>query len=213
MGTAWSSVSYNDSGVSDSYTPPAGYVVIYWAYYFDGIFVEDEGETGWPTSGTDAKPSGKPGEGGAGGRLSANQGLQSIATWSGGACGAPAQAGDWYWGGAAGTPTKTKKVEFTTHFYLVYWYMDHHEIGAPGRVTVNGTNGPVRRAVSATGSAGSFAPIGNSYSWLSPLVLRKVIDHAKDDHLGNRITQAETRFKDYSQILENYMADTGSWGA
>ena len=211
LGTCWSGKTVCDSGDCSTYTAPAGWCLIYWAHYFDGIFTMDGGEGGWPTSGTDAKPSGKPGEGGAGGSLLANQAQQSEATWSGGACGQPAKAGYWYWGGYAGWPTKSKKVKFETHFYLVYWYVDNHEIGSVE--TKSGTNAPVKQANAATGPMGSFTPVGGTYTWLNPQVLRKIVDHAKDDHLGNRISQAEARFKDYAQILENYMADTASWGA
>jgi hypothetical protein len=210
VGTCWSGKKVCDSGACSTYTAPPGWCLIYWNYYFVETYVMSAGETGWPTSGTDAKPSGKPGEGGAGGTLVVNGLFPIYARWEGGTSGQPPVAGHWYYGGTAGWPWKSVKVKFHLHWYLVYWEMDHHILGTVE--TTAGQDAPVPRADSPAGPDGSFLEQGSSYAWLHPQLLRKILNHARGDYLGERIAQADALLRDYVLILGEYKADS-SWDA
>jgi hypothetical protein len=104
-------------------TPASGYVITYYYYTFAGATVKEQGTKSRPTDGTDAKPSGKPGEGGPGGSLTSTVALDSDFSLAGGTT-APATLPtmwpfDHYAGGAAGSPAKTEHV----HFYIEWFSM------------------------------------------------------------------------------------------
>ena len=134
-------------------------------------------------------------------------GVAGLFSNGGGASGQPARSGSWYWGGNPGWPEYSVHCYFTWNFWGAH--VDAHE--GPRHQSMAGTNAPVRQADAPAGPSGSLTIMGNQYTWVSPLVLRKIIDHAKDDHLGNRIAEAEARLKDYVQILDDYQADSASW--
>jgi hypothetical protein len=206
--TCWPGQKVCDSGACSTYTAPAGWCLIYWYYDCWGIPGGSDGETGWPTSGTDAKPSGKPGEGGAGGSLTVNGQFPIHAISAGGTSGGPPISGSWYYGGQAGWPTKSVKVHFWCRNYIVYWEVKNAE--TERRETTSGLNAPVPQADSPAGSDGGLIEEELPYVWLNPQLLRKVLNHARDDYLGENIADAETRLREYVSVLDDYRADS-SW--
>lgn len=202
----WSKVTVSDSGSSTTYTAPSGSYIIY--YDYQSILHSEKGDKTWPGDGTDAKPSGKPGEGGSGGDMILNYDTSGWESLAGGAAGSATYPStsptSYYKGGDAGFPQNA----VTVHFYYS-WFVVKHDTPVTHTSTV-GEDAKVQKANSGSaGTANSVA--GPQYAWVNPLVLRKIIDHAKDDHLGNRMGQAEARLKDYVQVLEDYYADEASW--
>ena len=121
ISTVWSSVRVCDSGFCKTHTPASGYTIIYWRYVLAVTVREEGAKSSWPTSGTDAKPSGKPGEGGAGGAIRTNIPLAGLVSQPGGITPPPTRPStfpfDRYQGGRAGTPTKSEKVQFSLGFF------------------------------------------------------------------------------------------------
>jgi hypothetical protein len=206
LAEAWNSAEYCSLGSCRTYTAPSPYLITY--AYSDGFVPSwSDGTSTWPSNGTDAKPSGKPGTGGVGGTLMSSYSAAGLFSTSGGISGQPARSGSWYWGGNHGWP------EYSVHCYFTWDFWGAHVVAheGPRHQSFAGTNAPVQQANAPAGPPGGYSGSGNQYSWLNPLALRKIIDHAKDDHLGNRIAQAEQRLKDYVQVLNDYRTDTNSW--
>jgi len=188
------------------YLAPAGQTVT-WIGCGDGW-----GDSTWPTSGTDAKASGKPGVGGDGGDLNSNQDLIVGFSNYGGASGAPnypSSGWSYYRGGYAGWPNYALHVKFYWDTWSACVSVDYvHQ--NPTWPTQNGANADVTMPDTAVGPAGVSDVSGSPYAWLHPLMLRKVLNHATEDYLGERISEAEARLGDYVVILDEYKADT-SW--
>lgn len=209
VSTRWSSVRMCDSGICKTHTPSSGYVITYYYYTFAGITAKEEGTKSWPTDGTDAKPSGKPGEGGAGGTIRSTVPLDAYLSLAGGATAAATTPGSWpydrYAGGAAGQPSKAEQV----HFYLEWFSM---KSSASRHTTSAGDDAPVRRGNTVSGENGAIFYEDRPYAWIDPLSLRKVLQRIRDDYLGNRIAAAEQRLEQYASWLAAYQAHP-SWAA
>ncbi len=156
------------------------------------------GTPDWPTDGTSAISNGKPGEGGAGGTLISSYNASGLLTNAGGACGQPAiePGRNIYWGGAAGRPTHSVHV----HFWFSFPYDNYQE--GPSHVSIPGTDAPVVRANQGAGPSGGSTFLPSPFAWVHPLLLRKTLNHAKDDYLENRIAEAEARLTNYVGVLE-----------
>ncbi|MFM1941204.1 MAG: hypothetical protein RI897_186 [Verrucomicrobiota bacterium] len=206
-GDTWTSVKYCDSGICKTHNAPSGYRIVYWYYTFLGTTPASGGVNRWPGNGTDAKPSGKPGEGGNAGSITSNVEIDNLVLASGGLSAQPTwpttSPTSYYRGGSAGYPSKAQKV----HFYLDWLTM---KSSAENHTSTAGKNADVRLATTTAGQPGTATVTPTTYNWLHPLSLRKILNHIKDDYLANQITTAHDRLADYSSLLNQYQAD-GSW--
>ena len=204
VSTRWSSVRFCDSGICKTHTPGSGYTITYYYYTFAGATVKKEGTTRRPGDGTDARPSGKPGEGGAGGSLNSTVDLEAFFELPGGlsadATLPTAAPYDRYKGGAAGSPAKTEHV----HFYLDWLTM---KSSASRHTATAGENAAIGRALTPAGPDGSYTQDPRRFGWVHPLSLHKVLQHLRDDYLGNRIAAAQERLEDYVTLLGEFRAD------
>lgn len=209
VSTRWGSVRMCDSGICKTHTPSSGYVITYYYYTFAGITAREAGTKSWPTSGTDAKPSGKPGEGGTGGTIHSTVSLDAYLTLAGGATAAATTPSSWpydrYAGGAAGQPDKAEQV----HFYLEWFSM---KSSASRHTTSAGADAPVRRGNTVSGENGAIYYEDRPFAWMDPLALRKVLLRIRDDYLGNRIDAAQERLEQYTAWLADYQAHA-SWAS
>ena len=206
--TYWSSARVCDSGICKTHTPPSGTYITYWYYTFAGITVDERGTKTRPGNGTHAKPSGKPGEGGAGGSVHSNTDVTGSFVFSGGVSGAPFTPATspytYFRGGAAGTPQKSQHV----HFYLDWLTM---KSSASGHTTKAGNDAVRPTANTVAGAEGTYESVENPFAWVHPLSLRKVLHQIQDAYLGNDIEGARARLSDYHQVLTEY-AGHASWG-
>jgi hypothetical protein len=190
------------------YLAPAGQTVT-WIGCGDGW-----GDSTWPTSGTNAEASGKPGVGGDGGDLTSNQDLIVGFSNYGGASGAPnspSSGWSYYRGGNAGWPAYALHVKFYWDTWSACVSVDYvHQ--NPTWPTQNGANAEVTPPDRPAGYNGSYDVSGSPYAWLHPLMLRKILNHAREDYIGEHIAEAEARFSGYVAILDEYKADA-SWDA
>lgn len=192
---------YLDSG---SYTAPSGQYITW--YECGG----GNGTSTWPTSGTHARASGKPGEGGGGGNLLSSQDLLGDYLLFGGFSGSPAYPASgygYYRGGYAGYPRYALHVDF-------YWDTWSACVGAtpyqnPTWPTQNGNNADVTMPNTAAGLAGNYTVSGYSSAWLHPLMLIKILQHAREDYMGGYVSEAQARLKDYEALIELYRNDAG----
>lgn len=209
VNTRWSSVRMCDSGICKTHNPGSGYVITYYYYTFAGVTAKEEGTKSRPTNGTNARGSGKPGEGGAGGVLTSTLALEVPAILDGGATAPATLPASWpfdrYAGGAAGTPAKTEHV----HFYLDWFTM---KSTASQHTATAGNDAPVRRGNTAAGAAGSRTLQDRPFAWVDPLAVRRVLQRAREDYLGNRPGAARDRLEEYARQLASYRAHA-SWGA
>jgi len=189
-----------------------------WGYYCpsSGQYVTwtecggGNGNSTWPTSGTNARASGKPGKGGAGGNLITNPDLLVDFLQIGGNSGSPTypiSGYGYYRGGSAGFPRYALHV----HFYWDTWSAC---VGAtpyqnPTWPTQDGTNADVTMPNTTAGPAGSYTVSGYSGSWLHPQMLIKILNHAREDYMGGYISDAGTRLKDYEALIKGYRTDAG----
>jgi len=168
----------------------------------------------WPGNGTRAYPSGKPGLGGAGGSLVSDYDVSGFFTIDGGASAPgtyPTTPPTSYWkGGNAGTPTQAIHADCYWDTWNVKVSCTRY-VNPNGMPTVAGQSFPVPLADAPFGQAGSYTEEGSRYGWLHPQLLRKVLNHIRDDYLGEHVTEAEARLRDYVAVLADYRADT-SWG-
>jgi len=206
--TRWSSVRFCDSGLCKTHRPGSGYVITYYYYTFAGATVREAGTKAWPTDGTDARPSGKPGEGGAGGSLTSTVDLDSGFSLAGGETAPASLPTTWpfdrYAGGAAGSPAKAEHV----HFYVDWFSM---KSTASQRTAVSGKDAVIGRGATAAGVAGSKVLTDRPYAWVDPLAVRKVLEHIREDYLGNRLSAAQERLEAYVGWLAEFRTHP-SWG-
>jgi hypothetical protein len=206
-GDTWTSVKYCDSGICKTHSAPSGYRVVYWYYTFLGANAASGGVDKWPGNGTDALPSGKPGEGGNAGALTSNVNVDNLVLASGGLSAQPtwptSSPTTYYRGGSAGYPSKSQKV----HFYLDWLTM---KSSAVNHTSTAGKNADVQLASTTAGQPGTTTVDPAAYTWIHPLALRKILNHIKDDYLANQIPTAHDRLLDYSTLLTQYQAD-GAW--
>jgi hypothetical protein len=211
ISSRWSSVEVCDWPLCKTHTPASGYTIIYWRYRVAGITVEDGGaETAWPTSGTDARPSGKPGEGGAGGSIVSNIPLGDLALLQGGLTPPPTRPAtspfDRYRGGSAGTPTRSEKVNFVIGGFPPAMTSTAYAT----RTTSAGSDAAIALANTVAGAAGTEQLSDSPFAWVHPLMLRKVLQHIQDDYIGERISAAQERLDDVVAVLTAYRGDV-SW--
>ncbi|MBE7501109.1 MAG: hypothetical protein HS113_12520 [Verrucomicrobiales bacterium] len=201
--TYWSSARVCDSGMCKTHTPPDGTYIVYYRYTLAGTTVSQRGVNRWPGDGSNAKPSGKPGEGGRGGSLVSNLDLAGRFSLAGGRSAAPTLPTAWpydrYAGGAAGTPVRSQKVRF----YVEWFQM---KSSAESRTSKAGTDAAIQRARTAAGPNGTYTLTEAPLGWLHPLALRQVLQHLRDDYLGNRLDTVAPRLADYAEILAAYRA-------
>lgn len=193
------------------YTPPEGWYVTRWRG-FNGSIVN--GVTEWPGDGTSAWAPGTPGQGGNGGSLqTSHPNVRGV--YGGGQAGTPGYPSptsghsrtDICEGGRAGFPQQS------IHIHAYESGVCSAHIGEEERHTsVAGTTYNTI-PTAAVGTSGARGVAGTQYSWLNPVLLRKIINDAKDDYLQNRIAATENRLKDYVGVLAEFRADATSWSA
>ena len=207
VGTYWSSARVCDSGICKTHTPPSGTYITYYYYTFTGITVDERGTKTRPGNGTDAKPSGKPGEGGSGGSITSSTDVAGAFVFPGGVSGAPFTPSSspytYFRGGGAGTPQKSQHV----HFYLNFFTMNSD---ASGHTTSAGKDAARPVAATVAGADGSYELLENPFAWVHPLSLRKILHEIQDAYLGNDIEEARERLADYHQVLGEY-AEHPAW--
>jgi hypothetical protein len=74
--------------------------------------------------------------------------------------------------------------------------------------TQDGTNAAVTMPATTSGPNGRNEASGDVYAWLHPLMVRKILNHAREDYLGEYISEAQARLAEYAAILEDYTSDT-----
>ncbi len=137
----WTSVVCHDYTY---YYPPQGYLVIYAYGSCEG------GIDKWPGNGTDAKPSGKPGEGGFGGNIISSSDAVGFFANTGGASGSLPTGESVYRGGEAGWPERAARGHF-------WWNLSgYHSEGAGTYETADGADAPVRQPNTPAGLRGSY---------------------------------------------------------
>ncbi len=207
--TRWSSVRFCDSGICKTHTALSGYTITYWYYTFAGVTAKEGGTKSRPTNGTDAKPSGKPGEGGAGGSLRSTLDLDTVFSLAGGATAAATLPDSWpydiYAGGAAGTPVNSEHV----HFYLDWFTM---KSSRSVHTATPGANATIGRGVTLAGAGGAYSADDRPFAWIDPLAMRKVLQRVREDYLGNHLSAAEQRLEAYAAWLAAFRAHA-SWAA
>ncbi|MDB5469730.1 MAG: hypothetical protein JWR84_1290 [Caulobacter sp.] len=163
------------------------------AYYFDATVNMLEiipakhkiwGVDAAPTSGTDGRAPGVPGDGGNGGLLTSNKAdlVNSFET-SAGPDGV--QAPD-VQGGLAGTPTKSARYTLTCRYNL--FNEDNGRIDYGDKKTSDTKAGASHKAKASVGGPGKrTAPalVGSPQAWLHPRLLRHMLMVIRDLYLGN----------------------------
>jgi hypothetical protein len=163
----------------------------------------------WPGDGTDALPSGKPGKGGNGGTNISSIDISGTLSLVGGPAGTvPSCPLGFYRGGFAGSPQYALLVHF---YFSSLWTIDHELQGT--RISNAGTNAPLIYPNSPAGPVGSYRLERSTNSWVHPLLVRKILAHAKDDYLGSRIAEAEARLQEYVSVINTCKADTIYWAS
>lgn len=212
--SGWSSVEVCDSGACKTHNAGSGYRIIYWKYELAGIKVDEGGtENGEPESGTDARPSGKPGDGGDGGLLRTTVPVSGMSALAGGVTpeGTRPVSSPFhrYQGGAAGTPTGWRKIRF-------YFSANPFDFGMKSEQIDSGTTSAgdhaaiVQGDTPGGGAPGSLEFVDAPYAWMHPLAVRKALHHIRDDYLGDRIGAAQERIERYVADLSAYR-DHASW--
>ena len=138
----------------------------------------------WPDNGENATPGGVPGQGGAGGMISSNQDMQSLAVASAGAAG---RSAGHYTGGNPGQPNPA--------YEFVGCLLQSH------------TQSPGADAQSPSGirgAAGSFHKVGNPYSWVSPGALRLVLSYVRALYIARHFDSVSSLLNQYQDILGAY---------
>jgi hypothetical protein len=220
MSDYWKSVSWVSGWVPLSWSAPDDEWIIYhelWNTCTFGIpimVLPDRpvgGITTFPTSGTNATPSGKPGKGGAGGVLKTT--LPNIAGYTNvnpGTAGRtpPQRLGIWksqYTGGAAGWPNKWLKIKAHYCTEAAVWVTDsYNNHGGP---TIAGNNASVVQPdTPSAGDYGSVVNQGSRFGWIDPVLMDLLIHRAKDLYLNGQLQEAQNRMEDLSSSLAAYMA-------
>ena len=198
-----------DSGICKTHTAPSGTSITYWYYTFAGITVTEGGTKTRPGNGRDARPSGQPGEGGAGGTLKSSIEIDGAFANSGGASAAPSVPSsapyDRFQGGAAGSPSKSQHV----HFYVDFFTM---KSTASTHTSKKGDDAVLRKAATAAGANGAYSVAPSDWTWMHPLALRKVLNHVQNDYLANNLEAARERLADYAGLLSEFRA-SAAWNS
>lgn len=197
-------MDFTEPGLSSFHKkPPEGYYVIYEVAYCLLLKGYSRGnEQFWPSDGSDAEPSGKPGEGGGGGLLVSSYDVSTHAIFDGGQAGAAAkhpEGHSCYRGGLAGTPNKSIKYKAIYFLTASFTELGRHE-SKPGK------NAEIRHAEHAYGETGACRAGGNPYTWIDPILVNKMLNRIKDKYLANRLDDASSRLDEYVQIIGEYMA-------
>lgn len=206
VNTYWDSVRYCDSGACKTHNPSSGHKIIYWKFTLFGITAKDGGKaSGWPGNGKPAKPSGKPGEGGDAGSLTSSVPLIGVYDLAGGITPGPTLPTSWpydrYAGGRAGIPAKSEKVHF--------WYSPFSMKSSGETHTASaGKDAAIPSGNTTAGKAGTYQPQLNRYAWVHPLSVSKILQHVRDNYLGDRTVEAQTRLEEYVSVLNNFRATT-----
>jgi parallel beta-helix repeat protein len=190
-------------------------------------------QTRWPGDGGNAKPAGKPGNGGTGGNLAASLNLASYVDNGGGAAGAK---GDDALGGRGGLPNPAYRTRTTLQSppccpflpltddcfvsdsilnrMLGPWQIvvvDHHAtwwVIVEEHSSNAGLNAYAPDPDIAIGQSGTFSLISNGISWLHPYAMKMVIAHAKDTYLYGHVDVTEEILVDYMEVLDTYRNST-----
>jgi predicted nucleic acid-binding Zn-ribbon protein len=206
----WPSVRWCDSGACKTHTPPSGTYITYYYYTALGITVSEEGTKTRPEDGKNAKPSGKPGEGGAAGNLRSSTDISGAFVFPGGVSGAAPTPTAWpytyFQGGAPGTPQKSEHVRF----YYVPFSMRSEVVGGT-HTTKAGADAARPTANTAAGTGGTYEVWENPFAWVHPLSLRKVLHQIQDLYLANEVWAAGELLAYYHQVLADFAAHP-SWG-
>lgn len=189
---------------------PDGYYAIYWELYNRNCFGARIKDTikgtkdQWPTDGTDAKPNGKPGEGGDGGVLTSNVYVQKNAVFGGGSSGIVDRdpGGSVYYGGNPGIPIKSIKCLWE---YLggITWAT---VIGK--REAKAGESIKISRAIKQNGDVHQPKISGNPYKWMNTSLFHKFTSQIKNDYLDNRLDEARQGIQCYGGFIEEVMASS-----
>ncbi len=193
------------------YNTPEGFCVTS-ARYTNGDYIFGTADV--PTDGKDAWPAGIPGKGGNGGNLTVFRGGGNVFLPYLREAGATGNNGiavptgthtrtDIIEGGNAGTPIASLQLlvgidsvlPFPPHYSVTGLDFEFPSVSA-------GTRGQVQFATEAT-----------YYAWLNPQLSRQILASVKDNYLQNRISTAESVLSDYTQIIDDYRADTSAWSA
>lgn len=154
------------------------------------------GQSSWkPTSGGNAVPAGRSGNGGSGGRLRSN--LSSVLESADLLGGSPGVAQS-YVGGAAGTPSPAR-------FYR--WHNDAGQIIAQVLDeirTTRGTDAPAK--LGSAGAPGSSEAGNAERAWFSAPALRQVVNHAKAAYLEGEREFTHGLVTDYLAVLDEFKA-------
>jgi len=203
-------MEWTDSGIRFGKTAPAGYHIIYKVAYCTcamGIPIKafsHGNPQGWPSDGTSATASGKPGEGGAGGKLISTYDVSASAAVGGGQAGAAAtNPRGHYRGGSAGSPTKS--IRYSANYCLAASFK---ELGRNDSKA--GNNADILYAKSPFGGKGHCVTGGSSCAWLDPVLVNKLLNRVKDDYLANRLETSASTLEEHIQAIDDYKADA-SW--
>jgi hypothetical protein len=192
---------------------PEGYRLVYWELWNRncfGIPIKDtiKGSADqWPTNGTDAKPNGKPGEGGKGGVLTSTVDALSLATLGGGRSGNVANdpGQPYYFGGRAGNEYSIKYRFDYYACWLTVTELGRHE-------AKHGNSFKVERAKNSQGAPGSPQRGGNPYTWMNSALIQRLATRIKDDYLDGRIKEAKKDLEFYGRIMREAMKSQ-SWSS
>ncbi|MCB1125798.1 MAG: hypothetical protein KDM81_04835, partial [Verrucomicrobiae bacterium] len=70
-----------------------------------------------------------------------------------------------------------------------------------------GADASIGRGLTVAGPDGHYTLQERRFAWVDPLSLRKVLEHIRDDYLGNRIEAAQARLEDFVPWLGEFQAD------
>ncbi len=214
----WTVFAFKDSGTSYSWTAPGNEKIIYeeaWAAGIIRAYDYPVGGVSFPTHGSDAEPSGKPGKGGPGGSVKTTLSDISdyINTGPGEVGRTPPQrlgiSKTYYKGGSAGQPSQWLKMRCNYWGWPINqaaWFAtdSYHNHGG---ATTAGVNEPVVQPDGPLpGDYGTIVSEGNPFSWMDPVLMDLLLHRAKDMYLNGQLDEARNRMEDLSASLSTYMA-------
>lgn len=165
-----------------------------------------------PTSGEDATPPGKAGNGGNGGIIFTLGSTSFFTDNSGGEPG-KSRRDEWpydtYLGGDPGWPVTFSQL---TIWWSLTWPYYGYSFSPPDpyNKTEYGTHEPVKPGTPGTDGSTINAEdtyYSQEYSWLHPLLVRRVVDHAKALYLAGDIDSTRETLEQYADTLRAYIAD------
>ena len=163
-------------------------------------YPDPRGTKSWPTSGNgeDAKAAGKPGAGGAGGNLQSTLDLEAVSVLRGGDAGEPGRRTN---GGAPVTAYWVRSELGTAWLFwttLTYITTDTHAYQRGADAEPPAPDQPV-------GASGQFTLLASDTgAWLHPLLLRPVLQHAKDTFLNGHVEESRAVLDEYVALLGAY---------